>query len=576
MKRIFYRLGAAACFLFTANCCHNAEAQGGTCVIIGGALRTNNAAVFQRMILAGGGEKRCRFVVLPSASGSVRGAQHFARTLQDYGVPAEQIAIVDIRLENAEHSAFDPRNVAAIRRATIAYFAGGDQERILLALRKADGSDTPALAAIKAMFAHGGAVAGSSAGAAVQGQTMIAVAGLGDSQLDEGMDALDFGLTTDPSRRGLLVAEGLGFFRGGIVDQHFNQSRGRLGRLARAAAEKKVRFGFGIDENTAMIVGPDGAIEVAGTGCVTIVDARAAVCGDATLGCRIHGLRLSCIEAGDRFDPKTGAIAPNPAKKLSAPDRDADEDWSTNNHLITDIDAVGAVHYALFSGLCRNVSDKQVGVALRYSRSFAHGYCFTFRKLKTTQVWAGRVENTEGLALGDVALDIEPVLGTLRSPDTALPVDLPPKASAACRAVWFRGLLLADESGHFRPEAPLSRADLASAIVQAVHLDAPAHEIHPSDVPETAAYNDDVGDVLAAKIMELDSRGRFRPDAPVARQDAVQALARAQDFAARNTDARWSLHGVRTPCATTGADAARPITRSEAALALARMTGLLP
>ena len=380
---------------------------------------------------------------------------------------------------------------------------------------------------------------------------MIAAAGLGDGQLDEGMDALDFGLTSDPSRRGLLVAKGLGFFRGGIIDQHFNQSRGRLGRLARAVAEKKVRFGFGIDENTAMIVGPEGAIEVAGRGCVTIVDAGAAVYDDAPLGCRIRGLRLSCLEAGDRFDPKTGTIAPNPAKKLSAPDKDADEEWSTNNHLITDIDAIGAVHYALFSGLGRNVCGKQVGVALRYSRSFAHGYCFTFRKLKTTQLWAGRVENTEGLALRDVGLDIEPIVGTLRPPDTALPVDLPAGISAACRAVWFRGLLLVDERGHFRPEAPLTRADLASAIVQAVHLDAPAHEVHPADVPETAAWSDNVDDVLAAKIMDVDARGRFRPDAAVARQEAVQAMSRA----------RILLLGILTPagvCTACGLHAQPP------------------
>ena len=163
MKRTFFRLSAAAYFLFTANCCDNAQAQGGTCVIIGGALRRDNAAVFQRMIQAGGGAKRCRFAVFPSASRQIRGARHFAEALRDYGVPAEQVTVIDIRLENAEHAAFDPRNIAEIRRATIAYFVGGDQERILLALRKADGSDTPALAAIKEMFARGGAIAGSSA-----------------------------------------------------------------------------------------------------------------------------------------------------------------------------------------------------------------------------------------------------------------------------------------------------------------------------------------------------------------------------------------------------------------------------
>ena len=56
------------------------------------------------------------------------------------------------------------------------------------------------------------------------------------------------------------------------------------------AAEKKVRFGFGVDENTAMIRSGPGTFEVAGTGCVMIANAGAAVCDDAPLGCRIRGL----------------------------------------------------------------------------------------------------------------------------------------------------------------------------------------------------------------------------------------------------------------------------------------------
>ena len=123
----------------------------------------------------------------------------------------------------------------------------------------------------------------------MQSETMIAAAGLRDGGLDEGMDTLDFGLTKDPRHRGLLVTAGLGFFHGGVVDQHFNQSRGRLGRLARVTTEGKIHFGFGIDENTAMIVRPEGGIEVVGTGCVTIVDAAGAACSDGPLGCCIRG-----------------------------------------------------------------------------------------------------------------------------------------------------------------------------------------------------------------------------------------------------------------------------------------------
>ena len=539
-----------------------AEPPGGACVIIGGALRRDNAPVFHRLVQAGGGAKQCRFVIFDSASNNSHGADRFAEALRDYGVTAAQIVILDIRPENAARSAFDPANVAAIRRATVAYFVGGDQERIPLALRRPDGGDTPALAALKELLARGGVIAGSSAGAAMQSETMIAAAGLRDAGLDEGMDTLDFGLTSDPSHRGLLVTAGLGFFHGGIVDQHFNQSRGRLGRLARAVVEKKIRFGFGIDENTAMIVGPGGAFEVVGTGCVTIVDAAGATCDDGPLGCRIGGLRLSCIQTGDRFDPKTCTVAANPAKELSAPG----DEWKSNNHLITDINAAGAVPYALFSGLGGNTARRQIGIALRYSRSFGHGYRFTFRKLKSTRVWAGHVENVDGRAVQDVALDIEPILSTLQGPETALPSDLPAgPAARACQAVWFRGVLLADARRHFRPDAPLTRGDLATALAQAIHLDAPEHEVLLADVPESAAWHNDVAEVIAAKLMEADARGRFRPEAPVTRQEAAQILVRAWEFDhGRKSDERAVLM----------AHSSQLITRCEAAVALARLMGL--
>jgi len=513
--------------IFSAPAVVAAEPTGGTCAIIGGALRGDNAPIFHRLIETAGGAKQCRFVIFSSASNNVRGARRFAETLASYGVPAGQIDILDIRSENAAQTAFDAANVAEIRRGTAAYFVGGDQERIPLALRKPDGSDTPALAALKELFARGGVIAGSSAGASMQSQTMIAAAGLRDGGLDEGMDTLDFGLTKDPQHRGLLVTAGLGFFRGGVVDQHFNQTRGRLGRLARVTAERKIRFGFGIDENSAMIVGPEETIEVVGTGCVTIVDAADATCTDGPLGCRILGLRISCMQTGDRFDCKTGALKPNAAKELAAPG----DEWKAGNHLITDISAAGALPYALFTGLGGNTSRKQIGIALRYTQSFGHGYRFTFRKLKTTRVWAGHVDNVEGRAVQDIALDIEPIVSALQPPAAVLPDDLPEgAATSACRALWFRGILLADEQRHFHPDAALTRADLATALAESMHLDPPEQEIQLGDVPDSSPGFDAMAKAVHARLLEVDSRGLFHPEATVSRQEAARALVRAWEL----------------------------------------------
>ena len=426
----------------------------GTCVVIGGALRRDNAAVYQRLIEAAGGVQRCRFAVFPTASDSVGGAQRFADTLARYGVPPDQIVIIDIFPENAAQTAFDPAIIEQIRRCNAVYFAGGDQLRIIEALLKSDGSDTSAMAALRDMFHRGGLIAGSSAGAAVQSEIMISSAGQPAGTLDDGMDALDLGLTTDPLRSGLLVTRGLGFFHDGVIDQHFNQLRGRLGRLARVTAERRVRFGFGVDENTAMILLPDGGLEVVGAGCVTVLDATAARCEDGPLGCRIMGIRIACLQTGDRYDRKTGTVQPNPVKEPIMPG----SEWLSGNHLISDIAAAGAVPYALFSGLAANTSHKQVGTMLRYTRTFPHGFRFTFRKTAATRAWVGHLDDVTARAIEGVDLSIEPVVEGLLPPASVMPLDIPSgPVGLACQAMWFRGLLLADDQQRFRPDAPVTR-----------------------------------------------------------------------------------------------------------------------
>jgi len=63
---------------------------------------------------------------------------------------------------------------------------------------------------------------------------------------------------------------GMGFLPNVIIDQHFAQ-RGRLGRLLSALAQQPASLGFGIDENTAIVVSGK-VVEVIGEGAVTIVD----------------------------------------------------------------------------------------------------------------------------------------------------------------------------------------------------------------------------------------------------------------------------------------------------------------
>jgi cyanophycinase len=63
---------------------------------------------------------------------------------------------------------------------------------------------------------------------------------------------------------------GMAFLRGVVIDQHFAQ-RGRIGRLLSAVTQQPVNLGFGIDENTAVVVN-NNQFEVVGEGAVTVID----------------------------------------------------------------------------------------------------------------------------------------------------------------------------------------------------------------------------------------------------------------------------------------------------------------
>jgi cyanophycinase len=491
----------------------------GKLLIIGGGLRPGNAAIFQSMIDAAGGRDQARFVVFPTAAKNADSAREFSKVLERYGVPGDHITIVDLTSENAGSQAFSPCVVDEVKRATGAFFTGGDQSRITRSLLKQDGTPTPVLVALKEMRRRRSVIAGTSAGAAMQSSHMLSVSGLPDDTMDEGMDALDFGIRTNLKQRGLLVTQGLGFFTAGIVDQHFSQYRGRLARLLRALINQRVRFGFGIDENTAMLVSENDEVEVVGYGNLTIVDAKDAKCVDGPLGCRIFGAKVSFLQKGDRFNPSTGRIAVRP----KTPIIEGKQDFAVN-HLITDMAAPGAVPWAMVYGLAENMSRKQEGIALRYNGRFAHGYCYTFVKTPQTVAYGGYVDNFFSYAVDGVVLDIRPIVGGRQDPQEVLPLDLPSGAPGdVLKSIWFRGILLADDRRRLRPSEPILRGEFANAVAQTIHLERRPPVII-ADVASSAEWAEDIHAVVAAGLLKLDANGRFQPDQAVTRLDAARAL----------------------------------------------------
>jgi cyanophycinase len=144
--------------------------------------------------------------------------------------------------------------------------------------------------AIRRRNAGGVHVAGTSAGASIMSEHMIA-----------GGDSL-----SAPVEGAVSLAPGLGLTNAVIIDQHFTQ-RNRLGRLLAAASYNPFLIGLGIDEDTAAFIGPDGVFEVVGSGSVTVVDAEGLTHSsmwEARPGqaLTLLGLRMHVMGEGCRYD----------------------------------------------------------------------------------------------------------------------------------------------------------------------------------------------------------------------------------------------------------------------------------
>ncbi|HEY1491956.1 MAG TPA: cyanophycinase, partial [Steroidobacteraceae bacterium] len=175
-----------------------------------------------------------------------------------------------------------------LEEATGIFFTGGNQLRLTTLL-----GGTPVAKMIRVRNAGGVTVGGTSAGASILSEHMIASG-------DEGS-----GMVAGSVR----LAPGLGLTNRFIIDQHFRQ-RDRLGRLLTALAYNPFAIGIGLDEDTAAFLGPDETLEVEGSGGVTIVDGADVSyssidkVSDGQAVCLL-GLRVHVLSSGATFNLHT-------------------------------------------------------------------------------------------------------------------------------------------------------------------------------------------------------------------------------------------------------------------------------
>jgi cyanophycinase len=271
----------------------------GSLVIVGGALRADNAVVWQRIVdLAGG--KGARIAVVPAAAGNPTGSGgRVVQHLNQYGAQAFLLPVSPRLAGDVHVAANDPANVAAIDGAGGVYFIGGDQARITGSLRNADGANSKVLDAIWRLYRRGGVVSGASAGAAIMSSTMFDNAGTTLSVLQKGVND------------GNELAPGLGFIGKDVfVDQHLI-IRGRFARMLPAMLKKSYKRGLGIDENTAVVVGPGHDAEVIGYKGAIWFDLAQATSDPALGAFNISNASISYLDHGDRINLDTGAMTPS-------------------------------------------------------------------------------------------------------------------------------------------------------------------------------------------------------------------------------------------------------------------------
>lgn len=173
-----------------------------------------------------------------------------------------------------------------IKAADAVFVAGGDQ----LKLTSIYGG-TGFLFLLKHRYIYDGLlVGGTSAGAMVLSTPMI-FAGNGADEMIAGE---------------VKITTGFEFLRDVCIDTHF-VARGRVTRLAQVVATNLSTIGWGIEEDTAVIVENGTEARVVGKGVVLILDGKESFGNNITefdkhQAVSIRNLKISILPEGERFD----------------------------------------------------------------------------------------------------------------------------------------------------------------------------------------------------------------------------------------------------------------------------------
>jgi cyanophycinase len=298
----------------------------GTLFAIGGAeAKLRRRTVLRAFVAAAGGDD-ARIAVVPTASSLGEEVVEVYRAV--FGSLGAG-GVVALRPESRS-DAQDPALANQLGEVTGVFMTGGNQLKLSSFV-----TGTAFGRAIHQAYERGAVIGGTSAGASILAEHMIAF-GAGGST---------------PKQRMSQLSVGLGLLPGVVIDQHFEQ-RNRYGRLLSLVAQSPSLLGLGVDEDTAAVIHDGVRLEVIGRGAVTVVDGQHLVSNAfealRTAPLLVSGAVLHVLPAGSQFDLSARTLL---AHQTPRPDHEVLENRAAEadlRRLAVDIAADGQspTHYA--------------------------------------------------------------------------------------------------------------------------------------------------------------------------------------------------------------------------------------
>ena len=221
------------------------EHKRGWIVPVGGAEdKVGPSEVLKRFVQLAGGDQ-ARIVIVPTASSLEETGSRYEKLFRKLGADEAKSLPMQTRPDASKEEW-----LRYLEEASGIFLTGGNQLRLSSVL-----GGTPAAKAIRKVNAKGVVVGGTSAGAAILSEHMIASGSEGAT----------------PMMGSVTLAPGFGLTNKVVIDQHFRQ-RDRLGRLLAALAYNPFAVAIGLDEDTAAFIDPDDVIHVDGAGAITLLD----------------------------------------------------------------------------------------------------------------------------------------------------------------------------------------------------------------------------------------------------------------------------------------------------------------